>query len=197
MIPGNRVRAKRRSVGASSPIFDKCLTNTTTGSDASISITVSEQAQLVILASNNIPSGLNAIVDGVTLTALGSIGSSKLYTISVSAGTHTVTASAGGSWRTLIVSSYIGVTSVSGIITASASSVTPSITPSGSGAIAVGGFQGVRVSDAATVSNGDIRGKQVAANTSYNLALADKSSAPVTLTQSSSSQWYALGIWLN
>ncbi|WP_157226760.1 hypothetical protein [Gordonia soli] len=175
--------------------FDQAAGATATNADASVTMTT-PACTLIIAVSNNIIGSASVTVDGVAPTLLGTSGNMRLYTATVAAGSHTITTTGGGSWRTLIVTAYTGVTTVSGLVTANASSTTPSVTPTGSGVLAVGAFLGPNVSAAGTTSNGDIRAKQASANTSYNLAMADRASTPVSLTQASAA-WNGAGVWLS
>ena len=192
VLPNARYRAQKKY---SALAFDQVQSATATNANASVTMTT-PAATLIIAASNNIITGMTVTVDGVAATLLGTQGDMRLYTANVAAGSHTIVGAASGAWRTLIVASYTGVSAVSGYAGASGTSVTPSITPSGSGTLAVAAFVGNNTSAAGTTSNGDLRAKQAAASAAYNLALADRTSAPVTLTQTSAA-WSAVGVWLS
>lgn len=176
--------------------FDQVASNTATNNPASVTMTT-PACTLIIAVTNNIPGSATTTVDGNAPTLLGAAGNLRLFRADVAAGTHTITTTAGGSWRTLAVAAYTGVASVSGFAASSGTSATPSVTPTGTGLVAVGAFIGPNVSAAGTTSNGNIRAKQPAASSAYNLALADRAAAaPVSLTQTSAA-WNAAGVWLS
>ncbi|UUG69815.1 hypothetical protein SEA_CLAP_29 [Gordonia phage Clap] len=141
-----------------------------------------------------------ARVDGAAMTLIGKTSNAAMYAMAgLAAGARNVQVDRSGSSAHIVaVSSYTGVSTVTGGATGSGSGNTPSSTPSGSGHLAVAGFDfGVSSGDVGSVvSNGNLR--QLYRRTAANaLAIADKGSAPVTLANPTGGTWTSIGVWLS
>ncbi|QOI66859.1 minor tail protein [Gordonia phage Bosnia] len=163
-----------------------------------VNLTVGAGAAIIVFAAGNVTSA--ARVDGVAMTLVGKTSNGAMYGITgLAAGARNVQVDRSGSSAHIVaVLSYTGVSTITGGALGSGSGNTPSGTPSGSGHLAVVGFDfGVSSGDVGSVvSNGNLR--QLYRRTAANaLAVADKDTVPVTITNPTGGSWTSIGVWLS
>lgn len=177
------------------PSFVTASTGTT-----NVSITVPEGGTIVAFSYDNLGNSVATCSGGVTMTSAATASSNNTrisHAVGVAAGTYTVTISgASGSYRTMIVAAYQGVTSASGGVSGGANNTTPTLTPTGTGLLAVAGFRGSSMPSGTTTSTGDIRSRATNATQPMDLILVDRSTTPVSLSLASSTSWIGVGLWL-
>ncbi|WP_336790504.1 hypothetical protein [Gordonia malaquae] len=177
------------------PSFVTAATGVTT-----VSITVPEGGTIVAFSYDNTANSVVTCSGGVTMTsaAVASSNTTRIsHAVGVPAGTYTVTMSgSGGAFRTMIVAAYQGVTAVSGGVSGGATNTTPTLTPTGTGLLAVAGFRGSSMPSGTTTSTGDIRSRATNATQPMDLILVDRSTTPVSLSLASSTSWIGVGLWL-
>ncbi len=177
------------------PSFVTASTGTT-----NVSITVPEGGTIVAFSYDNISNSIVTCSGGVTMTsaATASLNTTRIsHAVGVAAGTYTVTMSgSSGSFRTMIVAAYQGVTSASGGVSGEGGYATPTLTPTGTGLLAVAGFRGSSMPSGTTTSNGDIRSRATNATQPMDLILVDRSTTPVSLSLASALSWIGVGLWL-
>ncbi|AMS03188.1 minor tail protein [Gordonia phage Herod] len=163
-----------------------------------VNLTVGAGAAIIVFVAGNVTSA--ARVDGVAMTLVGKTSNGAMYGITgLAAGARNVQVDRSGSSAHIVaVLSYTGVSTITGGALGSGSGNTPSGTPSGSGHLAVVGFDfGVSSGDVGSVvSNGNLR--QLYRRTAANaLAVADKDTVPVTITNPTGGSWTSIGVWLS
>lgn len=167
----------------------------------SVSIAVPEGGTLVVFSYDNTTNSLVTCSGGVTMTSAASASSNTTrlsYAIGLPADTYTVTMSgSAGAFRTQIVAVYQGVSSASGAVTGNANNTSPTVSPSGSGLLAVAGFRGSSMPSGTTTSTGDIRGRANNPSQPMDLVFVDHSTSPVSLSLASSTSWIGIGLWLS
>ncbi|AYR02933.1 minor tail protein [Gordonia phage Stultus] len=196
MIPGVRHRATRRRP-TGTVAFDNSLV-VEGAATTNVNLTVAAGATIIVFAAGNVTTA--ARVDGVAMTLIGQTSNAAMYAATgLAAGARNIQVDRSGSSSYIVAAaSYTGATAVAGGALGSGSSTTPSGTPAGSGSRAVVGFDiGVASGDMpSVVSNGSIR--QLYRRTSGNvLAIADRTAAPVTLTNPTGGSWTTIAAWLN
>lgn len=162
-----------------------------------VNLTVGAGAAIIVFVAGNLTAA--ARVDGVAMTLIGKTSNGAMYGMTgLAAGVRNVQVDRSGSSAHIVaVLSYTGVSTITGGALGSGSGNTPSGTPSGSGHLAVVGFDfGVSSGDVGSVvSNGTLR--QLYRRTAANaLAVADKDSTPVTITNPTGGSWTSIGVWL-
>lgn len=183
------------------PEFLTASSDSKTNANATVTMTLSQAATLVMVGTSNIGSDVLPTLNGSTtgVTRLGATGSMGMWICQVPAGTHTLSYAPSGSFRTLDVSAYIGVSTWSAATSGSGTSTTPTAASSAADGLVVAGFVGSTVA-AANTSGGSgttIRVKQVADGYTYlNITMADALAPPATLTATTSAAWTAMAIRL-
>ncbi|AMS02504.1 minor tail protein [Gordonia phage Bjanes7] len=167
-------------------------------STTNVNLTVGAGAAVIVFVAGNQTAASR--VDGVAMTLIGKTSNAAMYGITgLAAGARNVQVDRSGSSAHIVaVLSYTGVSTITGGALGSGSGNTPSGTPSGSGHLAVVGFDfGVSSGDVGSVvSNGNLR--QLYRRTAANaLAVADKDSAPVTITNPTGGSYTSIGVWLS
>ncbi|AXH46490.1 minor tail protein [Gordonia phage RobinSparkles] len=161
--------------------FDNATSLENSGSTTTFNLTVGAGAALIVFAAGNATTG--ARVDGVSMTALASTSNGIMYGITgLSAGVKSIAVdrSSTGSF-VICAASYTGVTNISGVVTGSGSNASPTISPTGSGGIVVGGFD-FTASNIATVGGVDNLRAAYRRTTGNCAAISDRLVAPVGLT---------------
>lgn len=196
VLPAPRFRTTRKWQ-ANNVLFDNSLV-VEGSATTSVNLTVGAGAAIIVFVAGNLTAA--ARVDGAAMTLIGKTSNAAMYGITgLAAGVRNVQVDRSGSSGHIVgVFSYTGVSTVTGGELGSGSSNTPSGTPSGSGHLALVGFDfGVSSGDVGSVvSNGSLR--QLYRRTAANaLAVADKDSAPVTITNPTGGSWTSIGVWLS
>ncbi|AMS03839.1 hypothetical protein SEA_BAXTERFOX_29 [Gordonia phage BaxterFox] len=162
-----------------------------------VNLTVGAGAAIIVFVAGNVTSA--ARVDGVAMTLVGKTSNAAMYGITgLAAGARNVQVDRSGSSAHIVaVQSYTGVSTMTGGATGSGSGTTQSGSPSGSGHLAVVGFDiGLSSGDiGSVVSNGSLR--QLYRRTSGNaLAVADRGAVPVSITNPTGGSYTSIGVWL-
>ncbi|QPO17114.1 hypothetical protein SEA_LILBEANIE_36 [Gordonia phage Lilbeanie] len=147
-------------------------------------------AKLIIGTASNTYGSLGVTMDGVALTPYGFVSSTRIHQLFVldsPAGEHTFVVDGGGSWETMIVAEYQGVTSVGPYTSKVSSSQVATHTPDGAGSLAVALVAGVAASSATPNYVGTPRFRQVGnGSNTYSLALVESATAPLGINASGS-----------
>lgn len=188
MIGG--VRQRRKGIRRRVSIQFTVAAGMDGASTTNFNMTVGANGTILVFAAGNVTTG--ARVDGVAMTLLAKTSNAAMYVATgLAAGSRNVQVDRSGSSSYVVTAAaYTGVSNVTGVVTGNGSGTTLSLTPSGSGALAVAGFDfGVSSGDMANVaSNGNLR--QVYRRTASNAAaIADKATPPVTLTNPTGGSW--------
>ena len=196
VLPAPRFRTTRKWQ-ANNVLFDNSLV-VEGSATTNVNLTVGAGAAIVVFVAGNLTNA--ARVDGVPMTLIGKTGNAAMYAITgLAAGARNVQVDRSGSSAHIVaVQSYTGVSAVTGGATGSGSGTTQSGAPSGSGHLAVVGFDiGISSGDVGSVvSNGNLR--RVYRRTPANaLAVADKDTAPVTITNPTGGSYTSIGVWLS
>ncbi|QNJ58362.1 minor tail protein [Gordonia phage YorkOnyx] len=117
MIPGVRFRASRRRGGGVSLGFVQAVGVAGSNQAPSVDLTSAggSASKFIIGTTSNSYGGLGVTMDGVALTPYGFVSATRvhqLFIVNAVAGAHTFVVDGGGSWETMIVAEYQGVTSV-------------------------------------------------------------------------------------
>ncbi|QIG58314.1 minor tail protein [Gordonia phage Skog] len=186
------------------PAFVKAASDTKdSGTNPSVTIDIAAGATLFIGTTTN--SGITAVsMDGGTaLTAYGQVLTTRIHQMfvltGVAAGPHTFAMSGGGSWKTLLVAEYSGVTSVGDYTSKVSSTQVQTHTPTGSGKLAVALVASASVSSAAGQNPanyiGTLRHRKDGLS-DRSLAWVDHTAAPLGLNVSGSAMSVGC-MWLN
>ncbi|QUE25914.1 hypothetical protein SEA_SANJUJU_39 [Gordonia phage Sanjuju] len=199
MIPGVRHRATRRRGGAVPLGFVQAVGVAGSNQTPSVGITTGAGAKLVIGTTSN-SSGLGVTPYGVALTPYGQVVTTRnhwLYILDVAPGPHTVVCDGGGSWETMIVAEYKGVTSVGPYTSKVSSSAVATHTPDGAGTLALAVVAGVAASSATPAYVGTPRFRQIGnGSNSQSIALIDSPTAPLGINASGSAMSVGC-VWLS
>ncbi|AXQ60653.1 hypothetical protein SEA_ALI17_37 [Gordonia phage Ali17] len=195
VLPNARYRAQRK-YQANNVAFDNS-TVLEGAATTNTNITVGAGATIIVFAAGNITNA--ARVDGVAMTLVGKTANAAMYyATGLAAGARNVQVDRSGSSSYIVaVMSYTGVTTVTGGVLGSGSGTTQSASPSGTGGLAVAGFDiGLSSGDVGSVvSNGNIR--QLYRRTSGNaLVVADKPVPPIEITNPTGGSYTTIAVWL-
>ncbi|URC17658.1 hypothetical protein SEA_TARDUS_42 [Gordonia phage Tardus] len=195
VLPNARFRTQRK-YQANNVAFDNS-TVLEGSATTNTNITVGAGATIIVFAAGNVTNA--ARVDGVPMTLVGKTANAAMYyATGLAAGARNVQVDRSGSSSYIVtVMSYTGVTTVTGGVLGSGSGTTQSGSPSGTGGLAVVGFDiGLSSSDVGSVvSNGAIR--QLYRRTSGNaLVVADKPVPPVEITNPTGGSYTTIAVWL-
>lgn len=195
VLPNARYRAQRK-YQANNVAFDNS-TVLEGAATTSTNITVGAGATIIVFVAGNVTNA--ARVDGVAMTLVGKTANAAMYyATGLAAGARNVQVDRSGSSAHIVsVLSYTGVTTVTGGVLGSGSGTSQSATPSGTGGLAVAGFDvGLSSGDVGSVvSNGNIR--QLYRRTAANaLVVADRAAAPVEITNPTGGSYTTIAVWL-
>ena len=192
VLPNARYRAQKQYSALG---FVQAGSDAKSNANATVTLTTGAGKLIIGLATNS-TSGLSLQVDGVTVAPIGSVTSTRIhlmYVVDVAAGSHTINSVGGGSWRTLIVAEYAGVSAVGAYTSDVSSSGVAALTPAGAGAVAVAFIANASAHTA--TSDDIIRRQQVGVSATYSLALVENVTPP--LNMATSGAWSAGGVWLS
>ncbi|AMS03031.1 hypothetical protein SEA_LEONARD_39 [Gordonia phage Leonard] len=195
VLPNARFRTQRK-YQANNVAFDNS-TVLEGSATTNTNITVGSGATIIVFVAGNVTNA--ARVDGVPMTLVGKTANAAMYyATGLAAGARNVQVDRSGSSAHIVaVLSYTGVTTVTGGVLGSGSGTTQSASPSGTGGLAVAGFDiGLSSSDVGSVvSNGNIR--QLYRRTSGNaLVVADKPVPPIEITNPTGGSYTTIAVWL-
>ncbi|QDH93194.1 minor tail protein [Gordonia phage Zipp] len=195
VLPNARFRTQRK-YQANNVAYDNS-TVLEGAATTSTNITVGAGATIIVFAAGNVTTA--ARVDGVAMTLVGKTANAAMYyATGLAAGVRNVQVDRSGSTSYIVsVLSYTGVSVVSGGVLGSGSGTTQSGSPSGTGGLAVVGFDiGLSSSDVGLVtSNGAIR--VLYRRTSGNaLVVADKPVPPVEIANPTGGSYTTIAVWL-
>ncbi|QDM57339.1 hypothetical protein SEA_FLATWOODS_41 [Gordonia phage Flatwoods] len=201
MIPGVRFRASRRRGGGASLGFVQAVGVAGSNQAPSVEITSAggSASKFIIGTTSNSYGGLGVTMDGVALTPYGFVSATRihqLFIVNAVAGAHTFVVDGGGSWETMIVAEYQGVTSVGPYTSKVSSSQVATHTPDGSGALAVALVAGVAASAASPNYVGTPRFRQIGLSNSQSIALVESPTAPLGINASGSAMSVGC-VWLS
>ncbi|WIC40228.1 minor tail protein [Gordonia phage Holliday] len=202
-------RARHTLAASSSAVVDSTATATAAyfaydnstviegSSTTSVNLTVAANATIIVFVAGNTTNA--ARVDGVNMSLVGKTSNAAMYyATGLAAGSRAIQVDRSTSSGHIVTAvSYTGVSSVSGGVTASGTSNTPSGTPTGSGGRTLVGFDfsaGSAEIDSVT-SNGEVRVKY-RRTTGNCLAVADRAGSPVTLSTPASGSWTSIAVRL-
>ncbi|QNJ57079.1 minor tail protein [Gordonia phage Rabbitrun] len=183
----------------SGPAFVQAVGVAGSNQAPSVNMTTSSGTKLIIGTTSN-STGLGVTMDGVALTPYGQVTSTRihqLYVVNATAGAHTFVCDGGGSWETMIVAEYQGVTTVGSYTSKVSSSAVATHTPDGSGALAVAVVAGTVASTASPSYVGTPRFRQIGnGSNNQSIALIDSPTAPLGINASGSAMSVGC-VWLS
>ncbi|QXO13125.1 hypothetical protein QLQ78_gp28 [Gordonia phage Jojo24] len=196
VLPAPRFRTTRKWQ-ANNVLFDNSLV-VEGSATTNVNLTVGAGAAIIVFVAGNLTAA--ARVDGVPMTLIGKTSNAAMYyATGLAAGARNVQVDRSGSSAHIVtVLSYTGVSTATGGATGSGSGTSQSGAPSGSGHLAVVGFDiGLSSGDVGSVvSNGNMR--QLYRRTSGNaLAVVDRAEVPVTITNPTGGSYTSIGVWLS
>lgn len=157
-------------------------------------------SKFIIGTTSNSYGGLGVTMDGVALTPYGFVSATRihqLFVVDAGAGEHTFVVDGGGSWETMIVAEYQGVTSVGPYTSKVSSSQLATHTPDGAGSLAVALVAGVAASSATPNYVGTPRYRQIGAGSNnQSIALVESPTAPLGINSSGSAMSVGC-VWLS
>lgn len=194
VLPNTRFRVQKQHSALG---FVQAASDAKTNANATVTLTTGASKLLIGVTANTVgTTPLSVQVDGVTVAPVGSVTTTRLhwlYVVDVAAGSHTINTVSGGSWRTLIVAEYAGVSAVGAYTSDVSSSGVAALTPAGAGAVAVAFIANASAHTA--TSDDIIRRQQAGESSTYSLALVENVAAPLNLATSGA--WSAGGVWLS
>ncbi|QDM55920.1 hypothetical protein SEA_TRAX_33 [Gordonia phage Trax] len=165
-----------------------------------VNMTTSSGTKLIIGTTSNSYGGLGVTMDGGALTPLGTVTATRIhqfFVVDSTAGTHTFVVDGGGSWETMIVAEYSGVSAVGPYTSKVSSSQIATHTPDGSGTLAVALVAGVAASSTSPSYLGDVRFRQIGqGSNNQSIALIDSPTAPLGISASGSAMSVGC-VWLS
>ncbi|QGJ93594.1 minor tail protein [Gordonia phage MelBins] len=195
VLPNARYRTQRK-YQANNVAFDNS-TVLEGSSTTNTNLTVGAGATIIVFVAGNVTNA--ARIDGTPMTLVGKTANAAMYyATGLAAGVRNVQVDRSGSSAHIVsVLSYTGVTTVTGGVLGSGSGTTQSASPSGTGGLAVAGFDiGLSSGDVGSVvSNGNIR--QLYRRTSGNaMVVADKPVPPIEITNPTGGSYTTIAVWL-
>ncbi|QAU06699.1 hypothetical protein SEA_WILLIAMBOONE_59 [Gordonia phage WilliamBoone] len=182
---------RRWPPSAAGPTFMQALSAAGSNTNATVTITKSEGTTLFIGTTANSYGGLGVTMNGSALTPYGTVTATRIQQMFVvtgaPAGTYTFVCDGGGSWETMIVAEYSGVTNIGAYTSKVSSSQVATHTPDGSGVLAIALVAGVAASSASPSYVGDVRHRQIGnGSNNQSIAFIDSPNAPLGINASGS-----------